>query len=78
VSAAVFGDFLAAANGHLEAVMVTDGSQAGSCTAPKCRNSSDLQVLAIRYAARWYSLITPPRTCRRCTSVSSGMTAGSS
>jgi putative transposase len=30
------------------------------------------------YAARWYSLITPPRIFRRCISASSGMTAGSS
>jgi hypothetical protein len=28
---------------------------------------SDLRVSASRYAARWYSLITPPRTFRRCT-----------
>jgi hypothetical protein len=25
------------------------------------------------YAARWYSLITPPRIFRRCTSVSKGV-----
>ena len=43
-----------------------------------CRYRSDQRVSASRYAARWYSLMTPPRTFRRCTGASSGMTAISS
>jgi hypothetical protein len=54
------------------------GPRCRACTAPQCRSSSDLQVWRSAYAARWYSLITPPRIFRRCTTVSSGMTADSS
>ena len=32
----------------------------------------------LAYAARWYSLITPPRMCRRWTGVSSGTMTGPS
>jgi hypothetical protein len=39
---------------------------------------SDLRVRGAAYAARWYSLITPPSTFRRCTGASSGTTIGSS
>ena len=45
----------------------TTRSPSRACTAPKCRNSPDLQVWCVAYAARWYSLITPPRISRRCT-----------
>jgi len=50
-----------------------------ACTASKCR---DLVWPAgfggWVYAARWYSLITPPSTFRRCTGASSGTTTRSS
>ena len=50
-------------------------------TRPDRIDSIDLSLAFLplaTYAARWYSLITPPRILRRCTSVSSGMTADSS
>ena len=37
-------------------------------------NWSDLRVQRVVHAARWYSLITPPSTFRRCTGASSGTT----
>jgi hypothetical protein len=42
------------------------------CTASKLIASRLTWVRAIGYAARWYSLITPPRTLRRWTGRSSG------
>ena len=39
---------------------------------------SDLRVHGSVHAARWYSLIMPPSTFRRCTGASNGTTAGSS
>lgn len=38
----------------------------------------DLRVYGVAHAARWYSLITPPSTLRRCTGAASGTTTGSS
>jgi hypothetical protein len=51
------------------------------CTLYRSKNvvtGSDLRVRGATYAARWYSLITPPSTFRRCTGASSGTTVGSS
>jgi hypothetical protein len=50
----------------------------GSLYRSKCRDRSDLRVHGVAYAARRYSLITPPSTFRRCTGASSGTTTGSS
>ena len=46
-----------------------------ACTAPNVAVASDLRV---GQAARWYSLITPPRAFRRCTGAPSGTMVGSS
>jgi hypothetical protein len=68
---------------HADHVVTEASSRAASraieaCTAPKRRNQPDLRVHGVAYAARWYSLITPPSTFRRRTGASSGTTTGSS
>lgn len=70
------GEGYTAARANLLAAQDSGRTGQMTCTAPMCRDPSDLRF-ANRYAARWYSLITPSSTFRRCTGVSSGTTAGS-
>ena len=56
------------------------GAMGGQVPVPLQNTASDtdLRVLGAAHAARWYSLIMPPGTFRRCTGASSGMTTSSS